>query len=158
MFVVGFFVMVVFVYEYKVGDIEVVYLVSCVMVLGVVVGGGFMEIINKGKIDDMLVLVILFVMLNVQLYEMVVIDGVMKMCQLKDGILVFVGKIVELKLGGLYVMFMGVKMFFKEGDKVFVVLYFQKVGDVKVEFQVGFVNGGEMKYDMKDMNGQKLKG
>ena len=147
-----------FAHEYKVGDIEVVHPASRAMVPGAQVGGGFMQITNKGKTDDTLVSVTSPATPDVQLHEMAVTDGVMKMRQLKDGIPVPAGKTVELKSGGVHVMFMGVKTPFKEGDKVPAVLHFQKAGDVKVEFQVGPANGGEMKHDMKDMNGQKPKG
>lgn len=147
-----------FAHEYKVGDIEVVHPASRAMVPGAAVGGGFMEITNHGKADDTLVSITSPATPDVQLHEMAVTDGVMKMRQLKDGIPVPAGKTVELKKGGLHVMFMDVKTPFKEGDKVPAVLHFQKAGDVNVEFQVGPANGGEMKHDMKDMNGQKPKG
>jgi copper(I)-binding protein len=144
-------------HEYKAGDLEVVHPASRAMVPGAQVGGGFMQIINHGKSDDRLVSVTSPATANVQLHEMAVTDGVMKMRQLKDGIPVPAGKTVELKKGGLHVMFMDVKTPFKEGDKVPAVLHFEKAGDVKVEFEVGPASGGEMKHDMKDMNGQKPK-
>ncbi|MCD2177441.1 copper chaperone PCu(A)C [Rhizobium sp. C1] len=146
-----------FAHEYKVGELEIVHPASRAMVPGAAVGGGFMEIINHGKSDDTLVSITSPATPDVQLHEMAVTDGVMKMRQLKDGIPVPAGKTVELKKGGLHVMFMNVKTPFKEGDKVPAVLHFQKAGDVKVEFQVGPANGEEMKHDMKDMNGQKPK-
>jgi copper(I)-binding protein len=146
-----------FAHEYKAGDLEVVHPASRAMVPGAQVGGGFMQIVNHGKADDRLVSVTSPATPNVQLHEMAVTDGVMKMRQLKDGIPVPAGQTVELKKGGLHVMFMDVKTPFKEGDKVPAVLHFEKAGDVKVEFEVGPANGGEMKHDMKDMNGQKPK-
>lgn len=147
-----------FAHEYKVGELEIVHPASRAMVPGAQVGGGFMEITNKGKTDDRLVSVTSPATPDVQLHEMAVTDGIMKMRQLKDGIPVPAGQTVELKKGGLHVMFMDVKTPFKEGDKVPAVLHFEKAGDVKVEFQVGPANGGEMKHDMKEMNGQKPKG
>ena len=146
-----------FAHEYKAGDLEVVHPASRAMVPGAQVGGGFMQIVNHGKADDRLVSVTSPATPNVQLHEMAVTDGVMKMRQLKDGIPVPAGQTVELKKGGLHVMFMDVKTPFKEGDKVPAVLHFEKAGEVKVEFEVGPANGGEMQHDMKDMNGQKPK-
>ena len=143
-----------FAHEYKAGDLEVVHPASRAMVPGAQVGGGFMQIVNHGKADDRLVSVTSPATPNVQLHEMAVTDGVMKMRQLKDGIPVPAG---QLKKGGLHVMFMDVKTPFKEGDKVPAVLHFEKAGEVKVEFEVGPANGGEMQHDMKDMNGQKPK-
>jgi copper(I)-binding protein len=46
------------------------------------------------------------------------------------------GKKVELKPGGLHVMFMGLKAPLKVGDKVPVTLKFEKAGEQKVEFEV----------------------
>jgi copper(I)-binding protein len=43
----------------------------------------------------------------------------------------------ELKPGGGHLMFVNIKAPFKEGDKVPVVLRFEKAGEVKTEFHVG---------------------
>lgn len=147
-----------FAHEYKVGELEIVHPASRAMVPGAKVGGGFMTITNHGKADDRLVSITSPATPDVQLHEMAVTDGVMKMRQMKDGIPVPAGKTVELKSGGLHVMFMDVKTPFKEGDKVPAVLHFEKAGDVNVEFFVGPANGAEKKHDMKDMkNGEMPK-
>lgn len=143
-----------FAHEYKVGELEVDHPASRAMVPGAKVGGGFMKIVNHGKADDRLVSITSPATPDVQLHEMAVTDGVMKMRKLPDGIPVPAGKTIELKSGGLHVMFMDVKAPFKDGDKVPATLHFEKAGDVKVEFQVGPANGSsEMKHDMKDMKG-----
>jgi periplasmic copper chaperone A len=46
------------------------------------------------------------------------------------------GQKVELKPGGLHVMFIGIKEPLKLGSKVPVTLKFEKAGEVKVEFEV----------------------
>lgn len=46
------------------------------------------------------------------------------------------GQKVELKPGGLHVMFIGIKQPLKLGSKVPVTLKFEKAGEVKVEFEV----------------------
>jgi periplasmic copper chaperone A len=43
----------------------------------------------------------------------------------------------ELKPGGAHLMFVDIKQPFKEGDKVPVILKFEKAGEVKAEFHVG---------------------
>jgi copper(I)-binding protein len=43
----------------------------------------------------------------------------------------------ELKPGGAHLMFVDIKQPFKEGDKLPVVLKFEKAGEVKAEFHVG---------------------
>jgi periplasmic copper chaperone A len=145
-------------HEYKVGELEIEHPASRAMVPGAKVGGGFMKITNSGKADDRLVSITSPATPNVQLHEMAVTDGIMKMRRLKDGIPVPAGKTVELKSGGLHVMFMDVAAPFKEGDKVPATLHFEKAGDVKVDFEVGPANGGsETKHDMKGMNGDAPK-
>lgn len=145
-----------FAHEYKAGDLEIVHPASRAMVPGAQVGGGFMKITNHGKTDDRLVSITSPATPDVQIHEMGVTDGVMKMRQMKDGIPLPAGQTVELKSGGYHVMFMNVKTPFKEGDKVPATLHFEHAGNVDVYFSVGPANG-EQKHDMKDMNSQKPK-
>jgi periplasmic copper chaperone A len=138
---------------YKVGDIEIVHPNARAMVPGAKVGGGFMTLVNQGKTDDRLVSVTSPVTDNVQLHEMSVDNGVMKMRQLKDGIALPAGATVKLEHGGLHVMFMDVKTPFKEGEMIDATLHFEKAGNVDVKFSVSPANGkaAETHHDMKDM-------
>ena len=52
------------------------------------------------------------------------------------------GATVELKPGGLHVMFMGIKAPFREGESVKAVLTFEKAGDIEVEFKIDAANKG----------------
>lgn len=147
-------------HEYKLGELEIVHPASRAMLNGQKVGGGFMTITNHGKADDRLVSVTSPVSPDVQLHEMAVVDGIMKMRQLKDGIPVPAGETVKLQSGGLHVMFMGVSKPFAEGDKIAATLHFEKAGDVNVDFAVGPANGnggGATNHDMKNMNGNGHK-
>jgi len=47
----------------------------------------------------------------------------------------------ELKPGGAHLMFVDIKAPFKEGEKIPVVLKFEKAGEVKTEFHVGRLTG-----------------
>jgi hypothetical protein len=67
------------------------------------------------------------------------------MSEVPGGIVIPAGGTVELKRGGLHVMFMGVATPFKEGDKIKAVLTFEKAGDIAVEFAVGPANGDAAK-------------
>jgi periplasmic copper chaperone A len=60
---------------------------------------------------------------------------VMEMRQI-DAIELPAGKTVELKSGGLHLMFIGVKQPLALGSKVPVTLKFEKAGEVKVDFNV----------------------
>lgn len=132
-----------FAHEFKVGEIEIDHPHSMAMVPGAKVGGGFLTIVNHGKTDDRLVKATASRAKVVQLHEMTMENDVMKMRELKDGIPVPAGQTVELKHGGLHVMFMDVAEPFKKGEEIKATLVFEKAGSVDVEFAVGAAGGGE---------------
>jgi copper(I)-binding protein len=70
-----------------------------------------------------------------ELHTMSMKGDVMEMRQV-DAIELPAGKKVELKPGGLHVMFMGLKEPLKAGSKLPVTLKLEKTGEVKVEFDV----------------------
>jgi periplasmic copper chaperone A len=70
-----------------------------------------------------------------ELHTMAMQGDVMTMREVK-AIDLPAGQKVELKPGGLHVMFIGIKEPLKLGSKVPVTLKFEKAGDVKVEFEV----------------------
>lgn len=100
------------------------------------VGGGFLTIRNGGKTADRLVSASSSVAKEVQIHTMSVDGGVMKMRPLKDGISIPAGQTVELKPGGLHIMFIGLKQPFKKGGQIPATLRFLKAGAVKVIFAV----------------------
>ena len=114
------------------------------------VAGGFMKIENKGATDQ-LVSVSSPVAGEVQLHEMAMEGNVMKMRQVKD-IVVPAGGAVELKPGGLHLMFMNIKAPLAAGETVPVKLKFAKAGEVEVKMPVnamgaqGAGHGGAMKH------------
>ena len=122
--------------DYKLGNLEIGHPWAKATVAGQPVAGGFMKISNGGSEPDRLIKVTSSVSDMIQIHEMKVEDGVMKMGEIPGGIEVAPGGTVELKPGGLHVMFMGIKAPFKEGDGVKAVLTFEKAGDVEVEFKV----------------------
>jgi periplasmic copper chaperone A len=70
-----------------------------------------------------------------ELHTMAMKGDVMEMRQV-DAIELPAGKAVELKPGGLHVMFIGLKQSLALGSKVPVTLKFEKAGEVKIEFEV----------------------
>lgn len=100
------------------------------------VGGGFLSITNKGKMADRLVSATSPVATELQLHTMSMDGGVMRMRQMKDGIAIPAGKTVELKPGGLHVMFIGLKRPLAVGDSFPVTLRFARQGQVQVRFKV----------------------
>jgi len=72
---------------------------------------------------------------RLELHVMAMQGDVMQMRQV-DAIELPAGKQVELKPGGLHLMFIGLKQPLPLGSKVPVTLKFEKAGELKVEFEV----------------------
>ena len=100
------------------------------------VGGGFMTIVNAGKADDRLVSASSPVAAEVQIHDMKMEEGVMRMRQLTGGLAVPAGARVELKPRSLHLMFMQLKAPLVAGQTVPVTLQFEKAGSVAVQFRV----------------------
>jgi copper(I)-binding protein len=100
------------------------------------VGGGFMTIVNAGKTDDRLVSATSPVAAEVQIHDMKMEDGVMRMRQLADGLAVPAGARVELKPRSLHLMFMQLKAPLAAGQSFPVTLKFEKAGAVTTQFRV----------------------
>lgn len=124
----------------KAGDIELSAGFTKAMLPGQPVGGGFVTIKNGGA-DDRLVSAESPVAGRVELHEMAMVNDVMKMRQLNEGIPVPAGQTVELKPGGLHMMFFEVKQPFVEGGSVPVKLTFEKAGTVEIVLPVGPAKG-----------------
>jgi copper(I)-binding protein len=134
--------------EAKVGSIKIENAYTRSTVPGQQVAGGFMKIENKGGVDQ-LISASSPVAGEVQLHEMAMEGNVMKMRQVKD-IAVPAGATVELKPGGLHLMFMNIKAPLAAGETVPVKLKFAKAGEVEVKMPVnamgaGAGHGGAMK-------------
>ena len=108
------------------------------------VAGGFMKIENKSGPADQLVSVSSPIAGEVQLHEMAMEGTVMKMRQVQ-GISVPAGGAVELKPGGLHIMFINIKAPLTAGETVPVKLKFAKAGEVEVSMPVN-VMGQNVKH------------
>jgi copper(I)-binding protein len=133
--------------EAKVGSIKVEQAYTRSTVPGQMAAGGFMKIENKGGGADQLVSASSPVAGEVQLHEMAMEGNVMKMRQVKD-ITVPAGGAVELKPGGLHLMFMNIKAPLTAGESVPVKLKFAKAGEVEVKMPVNAMGqpGGAMRH------------
>lgn len=121
------------------GDLEISGPFTRAMPPAAKAGGGFLTITNKGDADDRLVSATSPNAPIVQLHEMTMDGDVMKMREKQDGIIIPAGETVELKPGGLHIMFMQVETPFVEGEMVPVTLAFEKAGTVEVKLKVGGV-------------------
>lgn len=100
------------------------------------VGVGFLTLANKGGAVDRLLGGSSDVAARVEVHEMSMTDGVMKMREVAGGLEVKPGETRELKPGGYHLMLMGLKRPLKEGERFKVELNFAQAGKKDVEFTV----------------------
>lgn len=131
-----------FAHGYKAGAIEIGHPWSRATPPGAPVAGGYLKLTNTGSEPDTLVAATLEAAGRVEIHEMAVVDGVMKMRPLADGIALAPGATVELKPGGYHIMFMNLKRGLVKGDKVKGTLEFRKAGKVEVEYAVEALTAG----------------
>jgi len=103
---------------------------------GAKVGAGYMTITNKGNTADRLVSASSPAAGKVEIHEMTMQDGIMKMRELPGGLPIAAGKTAALAPGGYHLMLMELKAPLKMGDKVPVTLSFEKAGKVNVTLDV----------------------
>lgn len=123
------------------GDLEISGGTAKAMLPGARVGGGGLIVKNNGSTEDRLLAVESPAAGRVELHEMTMENDVMKMRKLEKGISIPAGETVELKSGGLHLMFMEVKKPFAEGDSVPVTLTFERAGKVSYVLPVGTAAG-----------------
>jgi periplasmic copper chaperone A len=143
--------------EVKAGDLVITQAWSRATPNGAKTGGSYLTIENKGSAPDKLIGASADVAGSIQVHEMSMTDGTMKMRPLENGLAIEPGKTVKLAPGGYHLMMMDLKNQLKQGDKLAITLEFEKAGKVPVSFDVMGVgsqgpaasSGGEMK--MKKM-------
>lgn len=100
------------------------------------VGGGYVVIKNSGSEADRLISASAEFASKVEIHEMKLIDDVMRMRPLPEGLEVPAGGELILKPGGEHLMFVGLKKQLVEDDTASVALIFEKAGKVEVTFKV----------------------
>lgn len=103
-------------------------------VAGQSAGGGYLKIVG-GAAADRLLSGSAPVAKNVELHTMEMDGSVMRMRPV-DAVAVPAGQTVELKPGGLHVMFMGLAQPLKDGSSFPLTLRFEKAGNVTVQVKV----------------------
>jgi uncharacterized protein YcnI/copper(I)-binding protein len=120
----------------KVGDLVVASPWTRATPGGAKIAGGYLKITNNGKAADRLVSAVSAGASHVEIHQMSMTDGVMKMRPLPDGLVIKPGETVELKPGGFHMMFMDIKQPLKQGDTLKATLMFEKAGNLDVSFNV----------------------
>lgn len=121
-------------HSFKLGAIEIGHPYARATAPGQPSGGGYLSLSNAGA-NDRLLSASAEVSKAVELHTMTMEGDVMRMRQV-DAIELPAGKKVELKPGGLHIMFIGLKAPLKQGDKFPLKLKFEKAGEVTVEVNV----------------------
>ena len=122
--------------DVKAGDLLITQAWSRATPSGAKVAGGYLTIENKGQAADRLVGISGEIAGRIEIHEMAMDDGVMKMRQLEKGLTIEPGKTVKLAPGGNHVMMLDLKAPLKQGDKVPLTLDFEKAGKVKLSLDV----------------------
>jgi periplasmic copper chaperone A len=125
---------------------------------GASVGGGYMTIANTGAAADHLVGGSSDISRGLEVHEMKMEGGVMKMRPVAGGIEIKPGQTVTLDPSGYHLMFVGLKDQLKQGDHFKATLQFAKAGKVDVDFTIeaiGAKTGGD--HAMPGMGGIQTK-
>jgi uncharacterized protein YcnI/copper(I)-binding protein len=103
---------------------------------GAKVAGGYVKISNTGTEPDHLMGGTFPLAEVVEVHEMGMTDGVMKMRSVPKGLEIKPGGSVDLKPGGYHLMFQKLKSPLKEGQTIKGTLVFEKAGSIEVEYKV----------------------
>lgn len=124
---------------FKIGELTVTTPWTRATPGGAKIAGGYLKITNNGSASDRLLGAATTAAARVEIHEMSMTDGVMKMRPLPNGLDVKPGETVELKPGGYHMMFMDLKQPLKQGETVKATLRFEKAGTLDVNFNVNAI-------------------
>lgn len=109
---------------------------------GAKVVGGYALITNNGTVADRLLGGTADFARHIEVHEMRMTDGIMKMRPLAEGLTISPGETVELRPGSFHLMFMGATSP-KAGETVAVTLRFARAGNVTVNLPVAPIGASE---------------
>ncbi|WP_336278734.1 copper chaperone PCu(A)C [Bartonella sp. CB175] len=122
--------------QYHLGDIEIINPWTRATPKGIKVGSGYLYIINHGNTPDRLISVSANKVQTAEIHSMTVVNDIMKMEKMHNGVEIPGNGEVTLKPGGNHIMFMGLSQPFKPGDKISAKLTFEKAGTIDIDFYV----------------------
>jgi periplasmic copper chaperone A len=123
-------------HEYKVGALDIGHPWSRPTPKEANIAGGYLTITNKGKTADRLIGGTSPVASQIEVHEIVDVDGMAKTRPLANGIEIKPGKTVELKPGALRIVLLGLKEPLQVGQKIKGTLVFEKAGPVDIIYNV----------------------
>lgn len=122
--------------DYTLGELEIDRPWTRATPPGADTGGGFLTITNESDAPDRLVGAASPIAGRTEIHEMTVVDDVMRMRPLAEGIEIPAGATVELKPGSFHIMFLDLAGPIEQGATVPVTLDFEKAGSIDVELTV----------------------
>lgn len=129
--------------DIKAGDLIIMNPSIPATVKSAPVAAGYLMIKNTGAEADKLLSVSADFSAKQQLHTMTMIEGVMRMRPLKEGIEIPAGGKITLKKGGDHLMFMKLSEQMQVGEMREVTLTFEKAGEVKIKMPVKDMKHGE---------------
>lgn len=124
---------------------------------GAAIGGGYLKITNTGTTPDRLTGGSTAIAANLEVHEMSMSGGTMKMRQLSNGLEIKPGETVELKPGGLHIMFVKLNQQLQQGQHFKATLEFEKAGKVDVDFDIAGIGASTAGGGHDHMPGMKMK-
>jgi len=128
-------------HDYKAGAIEIDHPWARATPRGASVAAGYFKLTNTGSTPDRLVGGTSEAAGRVEIHEMTMADGVMRMRPLKDGLELKPGETVELKSSSFHLMMVGLKQQLQQGQRIKGTLIFEKAGPVNIEYVVEGIGG-----------------
>jgi copper(I)-binding protein len=128
-------------HEYKLGALEIKHPWARATPKGAAVAGGYLRLVNTGTAPDRLVGGTVANAAKFEIHEMKVVNGVMQMRPVTQGLEIKPGETLELKPGSYHLMFVDLKAPFEQGKRVKGTLVFEKAGTVEVEYVVEAIGG-----------------
>jgi periplasmic copper chaperone A len=128
-------------HDYKAGPLTIAHPWTRATPKSATVAGGYLTITNTGSTPDRLTGGSAEVARKLEVHDMSMDGGVMKMRELKNGLEIPPGATVELKPGSYHIMMMNLSRPLAQGEKVKGSLTFEKAGKVDVEFTVEAMGG-----------------
>jgi periplasmic copper chaperone A len=122
--------------DYKVGDLAIDRPWSRATPKGAKTAAGYLKITNTGTTPDRLVGGSFALSRRLEIHEMSMDQGVMKMRELTAGLDIKPGATVELKPGSYHLMFTDLTRALAKDDRIKGTLQFEKAGTVEIEYAV----------------------
>jgi copper(I)-binding protein len=128
-------------HDYKAGAIVIDHPWARATPHGASVGAGYFSLTNTGTTADRLIAATAAAADHVELHRMSMVDGVMRMRPVKDGIELAPGQRIEFKSNALHLMMVDLKEPLQQGQRIKGTLTFEKAGTVDIEFAVEGIGG-----------------